>query len=151
MTPVTTKKKRGGYELKLAKILRYIVEFYTAFLILNKQQNKLMVITSNCVGEEDRHRWNVKHGYKFGGGEMLTSSLRSTWTLTCNTFVSLLKIKLQWSMKSWLAVRRSYIDNDTTSWLVTRIMTQFVGTQSRTLELKWCGYTKIMSSRKSSI
>lgn len=66
MTPVTTKKKRGGYELKLAKILRYIVEFYTAFLILNKQQNKLMVITSNCVGEEDRHRWNVKHGYKFG-------------------------------------------------------------------------------------
>lgn len=59
----------------MAKILRYIVEFYTAFLILNKQQNKFMVITSNCVGEEDggvkgfirdRHRWNVKHGYKFG-------------------------------------------------------------------------------------
>lgn len=37
----------------MAKILRYIVEFYTAFIILNKQQNKFMVITSNCVGEED--------------------------------------------------------------------------------------------------
>lgn len=49
------------------------------------------------------------------------------------------------------AVRRSYINNDRTSWLVTRVMTQFVGTPPRTLDLKWCGYTKIMSSRKSSI
>lgn len=54
VTPVTTKKRGGGlWSQTMAKILRYIVEFYAAFIILNKQQNKLMVITSNCVGEED--------------------------------------------------------------------------------------------------
>lgn len=46
VTPVTTKKKGGLWTQTMA-------EFYTAFIILNKQQNKLMVITSNCVGEED--------------------------------------------------------------------------------------------------
>lgn len=80
MTPVTAKQKGGGglWTQTMAKILRYIVEFYTAYIILNKQQNKFMVITSNCVKRKigvkgfirDRHRWNVKHGYKFGGRDV---------------------------------------------------------------------------------
>lgn len=68
---------------------------------------------------------------------MSTRLWRSTWTLTCYTFVSLSNLA---AMKHEILplpfVRRSYINNDRTSWLVTRVMTQFVGTPPRTLELK---------------